>query len=492
MLDPLSILPFSFWVVVALLAGGTMWAVGQIRSGLGMPVIAVLVTVAAWYVGDVFYNDYAKNHALLFSPQVLENAWWQVALFLVVFLFLAPEMHAWINERGLHRQSQILQMVKKGPVQVQFQAGLRRLLVGCVTIWALLSIVAVFRLQDEILYYFCPYLSYRADPWSRGRIGSGMDFAWSFAGYLQLYVAVMFGILAALLQDRRFCSAAVFGVLITWPYFLFDRTRNTMLAAVLPAILALVFLRLRISMVQKILLLAGFFLIINAWFSFVIAHRSNTTIASAFAGQGFSLEKDSTAHHEGLNMFQELCWINTFIDNGAYQPNWGKRYFAEIVNPIPRSIWPGKPMIGIDYAILRGQSFDEGGAGVGATISTGMIGQGVINFGQVLGPMFAAFLMTLWVAVLARLDLYGQGMGRIPLYGLGLILTFNLGRDITLITLYTFVFGALFVWLLNNVALGKAAPPKPGAPPSRGKAPVPSGTSSGSAPTPVSSSARSD
>jgi hypothetical protein len=40
--------------------------------------------------------------------------------------------------------------------------------------------------------------------------------------------------------------------------------------------------------------------------------------------------------------------------------------------------------------------------------------------------------------------------GNVILYALGLCLTFNLGRDITLITLYTFVFGALIVWLVNR------------------------------------------
>jgi hypothetical protein len=64
--------------------------------------------------------------------------------------------------------------------------------------------------------------------------------------------------------------------------------------------------------------------------------------------------------------------------------------------------------------------------------------------------MAAALLMSLWVAWLARLDLNVQALGRLPLYSLGLILTFNMGRDITLIILYPFVFGALVVWWLGR------------------------------------------
>jgi len=142
------------------------------------------------------------------------------------------------------------------------------------------------------------------------------------------------------------------------------------------------------------------------------------------------------------------------MKNGTYNPNWGTRYFAELVNPIPRALWHGKPMIGIDYAIARGQAGGQSGeAGVYATISTGMIGQGVVNFGRILGPAFAALLMSFWVAILARLDLQIYELGRLPLYALGLILTFNLGRDITLITLYPFVFGAMGIWWLERYHL---------------------------------------
>ena len=115
----------------------------------------------------------------------------------------------------------------------------------------------------------------------------------------------------------------------------------------------------------------------------------------AFKQKGFNLEKESEVHHEGLNMFEELCWVNTFIEHGSYKPNWGARYFAELVNPIPRTLWPGKPMAGIDYAIARGQKTrgnegHQGDAGVDATISTGLIGQGEVNFGRFFGPAAAA------------------------------------------------------------------------------------------------------
>jgi hypothetical protein len=76
-------------------------------------------------------------------------------------------------------------------------------------------------------------------------------------------------------------------------------------------------------------------------------------------------------------MLEKLAWLNSFLDKGTFAVNWGQRYWAELVNPIPRGLWKDKTLVGIDYAIARGQAYgikEDAGAGVGATISTGMIG----------------------------------------------------------------------------------------------------------------------
>ncbi len=58
--------------------------------------------------------------------------------------------------------------------------------------------------------------------------------------------------------------------------------------------------------------------------------------------------------------------------------------------------------------------------------------------------------MALWVAILARLDLQGEKMGRLGIYLLGMVETFNLGRDITFIALYPVIFGLIIVWLIEG------------------------------------------
>jgi hypothetical protein len=311
-------------------------------------------------------------------------------------------------------------------------------------------VVAAFRLKGEVLYYLCPYLGHKAQPWGRGRIGSGFDALLVVAVYLQLLVAGTFGVVAAVSTNRTTRLLALLCCLLSWPYFVFERTRNTTLAVALPAMMSWVFLRLRGSALKRIIVLGACFVLVNAWMGFVLTNRSTKSIVAALEEEGFDVGGNIAVHHEGLNMYEELCWINTFIDQGTYTVNWGQRYFAELVNPIPRGLWPNKPMIGIDYAIARGQGTDNARqAGVYATVSTGMIGQGVTNFGRLLGPAFAALLMGFWAAMLARLDLTIQKVGRMAIYALGLILTFNLGRDITLITLYPFVFGMILLACLD-------------------------------------------
>jgi hypothetical protein len=319
----------------------------------------------------------------------------------------------------------------------------------CATIWVVLFLVALLLLKAEIIYYLFPFLGYKASPWSHGRIGGGFDALSIIAIYLQLLAASMLGVVAALATDRNIRRQAIIFCLLAWPFFIFDRTRNTMLAMVVPAILSWVFLRLRGGLVKKGLVLLLCFLVINTWMKFVIANRSNMSIVAALKEKGLSSGQQKNVRNEGLNMFEELCWVSTFIDNGKFKINWGQRYFAELVNPIPRGLWHGKPLIGIDYAIARGQGGAEAGAaGVYATISTGVIGQGVVNFGRLFGPPAAALLVSLWVAWLARMDLNIQALGRLPLYCLGLILTFNMGRDISLMAMYPFVFGyVVALWL---------------------------------------------
>ena len=72
------------------------------------------------------------------------------------------------------------------------------------------------------------------------------------------------------------------------------------------------------------------------------------------------------------------------------------------------------------------------------------------TFGSSFGVLAAALLMATWAAILARQDLKGEKTGRLLLYMVGMVLTFNLGRDITLITLYPFLFGFIMLVVFSR------------------------------------------
>ena len=442
--------PTSFYVALVLLGVAFVYAWRQRELGVGIPMGAVLGTVAIWYFGDAFYNDY-DLYSRNIGEQYVEAAWWQVALFLAAFLLFVPLLHSSMNRSLFSHRSEFWALMRSGGVEnKEFQRRLdiaTRLILG---VWIVLMLIALVRTNFDFLGLFAPYISGKSNPWGRGRVGSGFDALISFANYLQIMLAASFGIVAAVAKNRRTRTIALVVTALTLPWFLLDRTRNTMLAVVLPGLLAWVFVRFRGGLLLKLAVLAGAFLVTEGWMKFVIENRSGSNISTAFSRMGIGGVYDqieaNEGKHEGLNMLEELTWVNSFIDKGTYVVNNGSRYFAELVNPIPRAIWPDKPMIGIDYAIARGQLFGDAGdaqGGVGATISTGMIGQGVVNFGTFFGVLAAALLMAFWVAVLARQDLMGEKMGRMLLFFIGTVLTFNLGRDITLITLYPFLFGYL-------------------------------------------------
>ena len=150
-------------------------------------------------------------------------------------------------------------------------------------------------------------------------------------------------------------------------------------------------------------------------------------------------------------MASELIYCVQFVSEGTLQLNYGLRYIIELANMVPRSIWPEKPLLGIDYAIARGFGGGESDIGVFATISSGVIGQGVLCFGPVGGPVVVAGLMGGWVALLSRFRAQGTAL-RLALYLVGLGLTFNMGREITLLVLWPILLGYFGVRIIERMS----------------------------------------
>ena len=459
----IELLPMEFWMAVTALFFAGVYGVARIRHGIGLPLLAVVATVTIWYVGDIVYNGYADNHVRKFTPQILASAWMQVFGFTITLLVFSILLHKFINRDCAGNTSRMYTLYKNGVNNEGVQSTIDLFGKICVTIWVFLIGLAIANVGEKAVGFVLPFLGSPANAFHRGRIGSGPLSAFlALATNFHVLVAAGFGIVAALTRNSNIRFLALIGCLMTWPYFLLNRTRNTMLAACVPGILALIFIRLRAPMAVRIAVLVLAIFVGDTWLRFVMeARNSGKNVASYFFSHESADIVETTTKHAGLNMYEELCWLSHLMENKTYAPNMGRRYFAEIVNPIPRGLWPGKPMIGIEYAIARGQKWENasaGQAGVGATISTGMIGQGVDNFGPIFGPIASSFIMAMWVVVLARIDLHAQSLWRLPLYAIGLVLTFNCGRDVTLLVLYPFVFGYMvvrFIEYQRDLSVGK-------------------------------------
>ncbi len=440
-------MPLPFYLTCFALLGFGLFAWSERRGGWGLPACMVLGTVAVWYVGDVLYNEF-DVYLETIGRASIDSAWWQVLWFVLAFGVMVKPVHRWINGSLRGQRSHVMAYLESNRLRrkdVQHRIDL--LGAALLFAWMVLMAIAVVQVKGNVIGLFAPYLGEKANPWARGQIGGGFSAFISLASYLQIFLAAAFGVLAAVSMNPKTRNMALLICFLTLPYYLFDRTRNTMLATVMPGVLAYVFLRMRGTLLKKGLALGACFLVVNFWFTTVMASRSGMSFDIESALSGGADTED--VRHEGLNMFEELAWIDHFMATGVYLPNMGSRYFAELVNPVPRAIWKNKPTIGLDYAVARGQGAVGPEGETTATISTGMIGQGVVNFGRIGGPLASAVLMALWVALLARQDLLGSNPGRLILYGTGLMLTFNMGRDITLLVLYPFVFGlGLFqVWM---------------------------------------------
>lgn len=449
MIDTFFSLPLPFHLSLLALAGLVVVAWQGRHAGWGIPMAMVLGTVAVWYHGDALYNDY-EEYRLIMGDDALTAGWWQVLWFIVAFGMLVPLLHRQINARIAHQRSHFMRYLMGRRLEhSQVQQRIDRLAKAMLMSWLAIMAVGLYRVNFNFIGLFAPYLAEKADPWGRGRIGGGFDAVLSLAINVQILLTAGFVVLAAVARNPSTRTMALVVCFLALPFFLFDRTRNTMLAVALPGMLAWILFRIRGGLVMKGAVLLACFLLVNFWFSFVIANRTKGSIAGALQSKA-AVQRASKTKHEGISMFSELGYMNNFFDRGTLEPSWGGRYFAELANPIPRALWKNKPLVGIDYAIARGFGTNDPNApnaGVTTSIATGMIGQGVVNFGPWFGPPAAALIMACWVSVLARLDLMGADPARMLLYAVGMILTFNMGRDITFLVLYPFVFG----WILLKV-----------------------------------------
>lgn len=399
------------------------------RDNFGITV-AVYITVFAWYFVDPFINPEQYDYLPSF---LLGQSYGQVLLFLIGFRVFVPVAIRWIVRR---RSTGVFDTQRFAPEQILIAAG---------AIWLLLFVIGIARLGGDLIGAVFP-LDSRAGVtmWGRGAVETSTSgFLIASAAYLFNAVTAFLGVLIFFQRSTswRLLATAMFG--ISLPYFFLEGARSHFLAAVLPFIITYLFFG-RHLLVLRLAVLAVALVCLDQGFKFVTAFRG-TGFRELLASENPYELVDEDMRQTGLNMIQELCFANAYLDLGAGFPAYGGKYLNELLNFVPRAIWHSKPLIGIDYAKWRGFEDPESELGVSATVSTGMIGGGVLNFGRILGPVAAGMLMALWAGLLIRWWQQRKSLLRLVLFMLGAGLTFNLGRDISLLVLWPIIFAYFFV-----------------------------------------------
>ena len=423
----------TFYLAAAALLVLTLESCVKLLKGDSFSItLAVYLTVFGWYFVDPFLNPEQYS----FIPSFLINqSYGQVFLFLIGFRFFMPIAVRWIVRQ---RNSGAVGTHRFAPEQILITAG---------AIWFLLLIIGVYRLNGDVIGALFPVDSRAgATMWGRGAIEtSAAGFLVASAGYVFNAITAFLGVLI-FFQRTTFWRLVAGGMfVVSLPYFLFEGARSHFLAVILPFIITYLFYG-RHLLIIKLAILAVAFVCLDEGFKFVTAFRGTGFRELLAAEHPYELV-DEDLRQSGLNMIQELCFANAYLSSGAASPAYGGRYLNELLNFVPRVIWPSKPLIGFDYAIWRGLETPDGG--IYATVSTGMIGGGVLNFGSFFGPVVAGMIMALWTALLIRWWQQRDSLLRLMLFMLGAGLTFNLGRDITLLVLWPVVFSYCFVRLIE-------------------------------------------
>lgn len=405
-------LPGGYWLALIILLALVAEATTRWRERWVAPAMMVYATVFAWYMLEpVDSTDMVDQ----FSSDDIGTAFLVVAIFLLAFRFLCTLLTNMMTPKTVQKLA-----LDTMPTE--------RIFIYSVILWLLLLAIGVARLDGDVILALFPVDARNGNSmWLRaaGADAGPFGFAVSLAGYFYTVVLAAFGMLLPLLKRRSMQVACVIVILIAWPYIFLQGSRNVTLAVFVPMVFSFLFFSRVNIMVKGIgLAIAGVF--IEAAMRLIITYRN----------VGFDVSQQvEDKGHLGLNMASELVYSIGFIRNGILQETWGMGLLSELANIIPRPLWPNKPLLGIDYAIARGYSGGDNDLGVVATISTGMIGQGVLEFGFILGPIVSAALLALWCAFLARL--WAQGtLLRACLFLLGIGLTFNLGRNITMLVLW--------------------------------------------------------
>jgi hypothetical protein len=432
-----TFLPLIVDLALMIIISLTVEALLKRQKPWRIPAIIVYATTALWYFSEIIYSP---DKFLSVDLSVIRISYLQIIIFLVCFRLFLP-----IITRRFIGHFKVI-----NPRLPTLNAESLLKILG--VIWLILFLYGVSRLNWDFRQALFP-LTARTGARLFGRAGGAgagvTGFIISTAGYLYVLICGFFGISFYFQNRFLYKIFNLMIILMSWPSFLLGGTRNLFLAVSMPGFLTYLLVSRQKWWLKLLISIISYFFVDYA-FSVVIAFR-NTGYVDFFQNLLSAGElQPVNSRHLGLDMLEELFFINQFYDQGLVNLQYGKDYLFDALNFIPRAIWPDKPLLGLEYNLLRGKGGSLSDIGVHATIAAGFIGRGVLNFGPWVGPVFPAFLLSVWAALLSRLWHQRYSILRLGLFLIGLGITPNLGRDITLLVLWPFVFGYVLVLCIEH------------------------------------------
>ncbi len=152
-----------------------------------------------------------------------------------------------------------------------------------------------------------------------------------------------------------------------------------------------------------------------------------------------------SVRYVGFEMFRELLFLRrTVPETSPWQR--GYTYYVQAINPIPRFLWPSKPIedAGLQLAVLQNAVVNGEPK---LTVAPGLIGEMYWNFGTI-GIVGLSFLLG---AVVAWWDLLlwkpDCPLPQFIVFSMGLVVVFATGRSINISNLYGLLalFGTMFL-----------------------------------------------
>ncbi len=172
-----------------------------------------------------------------------------------------------------------------------------------------------------------------------------------------------------------------------------------------------------------------------------------------------TLTTEVEAEYIGFEMFQELMFLAGTVPE-YYDFEYGSTYFSQIVNPIPRFLWPSKPSgdAGLKLAVLRNE-IDANTGEAYLTRSPGVFGEMYWNFG-VPGILLISFIYGWIVKSWDSMWQSGpQTLIRFVMFSAGLAVIFLTGRSFAMPIYYGMIsFYVLLVLIGNRKALPQKSP----------------------------------